>query len=343
MAQNIIRSQGGVQVAGLPPVEAPAPDISARLSSSLCAVDLLVRRPSGRLQAKNVEVTADDNAGKRETLDREKITTPCFIIDTKADAEFWFMIDENTRLFESTLRSYSVNDARRGFHLVTMAKSGNMVAKFSELRSQRKALVQQFCDHEYDNWIANLERKFNGHFYLLKPRLPSRDQLLERFDATWTRHPLTPLDPANMRFSDITEDEQARIIAESNAMSQQLVENRAKLIFEEVFGSVNTKCAEIAAGALESGKRKFGAITELVEVLERLRNFSEFANPEIIQHANATLGLLREVTDISVVNANEGQNVVSAAIKTAVLPLGTAIQAMMAGNQRSRSRRSIEG
>jgi len=128
-----------------------------------------------------------------------------------------------------------------------------------------------------------------------------------------------------------------------DTMSQQLVEGRAKIIFEEVFGSVNAKCAEIAAGALESGKRKFGAITELVEVLDRLRNFSEFANPEIIRHADATLEVLRQVTDISAVNANEGQNLVSAAIRTAVLPLGTAIQAMLAGNQRNRSRRSIEG
>jgi len=224
MAQNI-RNRGSVAVMDIPPAEAPAQEMGARLSANLCAVDLLVRRPSGRLQAKTVEVTADDNMGNRESLDRKKVTAPCWIIDSKADHEFWFQVDENTRLFESTLRSYSVNDARRGFHLVSMTKSGNMVAQFSDLRAQRKALVQNFCDHEYDHWIGNLEMKFNGHFYLLRPRLPSRDQLLEKFDATWTRHPLTPLDPANMRFSDITEDEQIRIIAESNAMCQRRSEN----------------------------------------------------------------------------------------------------------------------
>ena len=340
MAQNLY-NDGGVAVAQNPTTDSSTPDFHAVIAANMCGVDLTVKRPSGRFQIRKVEVTADDEFGHREALDLKKVTAPQFITDSRADHELWFAIDENARAFDSTLICFSVNDARRGFHLVPMSKVGALIAKLSELRAQRQALVKALAD-DYETWKTNLRHKFNGHFYLLEPRLPDRHLLLEKFDVTWTLQPLTPIDPTHLRFDQMNATDRQRIIDESNAMAQQLVQARTKVIFDEVFGSVMTKCAEIAHGAMETGKRKFGSITELVEILERLRNFGEFANPEILASADRTLAVLREITDITVVNANEGQNQVAAAIKTAMQPLGEAIERMLKSTDTTRSRRRFE-
>lgn len=340
MATNV-KNGGGTMVAAMPETVPQEAQFGPAIAANMCGVDLIVRRPSGRVMVKKVEVSAADENGQRENLDLKKVTAPQFITDTKDDHEMWYQIDENARLFDSTLICFSVNDARRGFHLVPMSKVGALIAKLSDLRAQRQAMVQALAN-DYETWKSNLRRKFNGHFYLVEPRLPTRDSLLEKFDVSWTLQPLTPIDPTHLRFDQMNDSDRQRIIDESNSMAKQLVEARSKIIFDEVFGSVLSKCDEIAQGAMETGKRKFGSIAELVEILERLRNFGEWSNPDIIAHATANLDLLRNITDISLVNANNGQNQVAAAIKMAMKPLGAAITAMIKSTEKTKSRRRLE-
>ena len=308
--------------------EADATQLGPKIAANMCGVDLVVRRPSGKYQIKNVEVMAANEDGLQERLDNKKITRPSFITDTKADHPIWEQIDENGRQFDATLRVFSVSDSRRGFHLVPMSRTGNILEAFGRLRQERIRLVHALVEG-YDTWIANLRAKFNGQFHLLARSLPSRESLLEKFEVVWLLNPLTPIDPTNLKFNDINDEDRQRIIDESNKMAHDLIEQRARVIYDEAFGSMLDKCEQIVAGSMETGKRKFGAITELIESLNRMKNFSEWANPEVIRRANNALSVLNTITDISEVNGNDGQNRVTRAIVAAMKPLGDSVERML--------------
>lgn len=320
-------------------------NVGSKICAGLWGTDLVVRRPSGRIQIKKADIKARDDSGRVETLDEKKITKPSFIVDTPHLAEFWGRVDETQRSAEGVLARYSISDARRGFHLVPTTKMGNMLAELRDIRAKRLKLVVEFRDTGWDEYLANLRKQFNGHFYLIEPKLPRRDDLMEKFDITWTLHELAPIDPTKIKFDDVNASDQDVIVRESAGMARHLIQQRAAAIYEEVFGSLLEKCQEIAKGAMETGVRKFGGITELTTMLERAVNFRDFSsNPGIARHAAESLELLRGITDISQVNANEGKNQVSAAIKAAMAPLGTAISSMMkeVAPGSGRSRRRVE-
>jgi len=286
-------------------------------------------------------VQAANDHGVQERLDTKKVSKPNFIIDAPEDHAFWGQVDETARNAERAIKLFSAPDSRRSFHLVPMSKGGDLIAHLRNIRHQRIDLVIDFARNHWEEYIANLRAKFPAHFYLLEPQLFKREELVEKFDMLWTLHPLTPIDPSRMKFSDINAADRAAIIEESNRMAQRLVQQRATAIYEEVFGTMLRQCDDIARGALATGKRKFGGITELIDGLQRMQNFREFCNdPAIIQHADNAISLLSGITDISQVNANEGRNPVTQAIQTAFRPLGQAIDRMM--KDVSRSSRSVE-
>ena len=310
-----------------------------RIAAGLWAVDLQVKRPSGKYQIKQVEVRAQNGDGEIEALEAGKVTKPSFICDTKNDHPLWEQLDENQRQFDATLRIFSVNDARRGFHLVPSSKVGDMLAAFDRLREQRIGLATQLRD-DCEAWCANLQHKFSKHWHLLKPLLPKPEELVEKFDVIWIPQELTAADPSRIKFKDVNPADRERVIESSRQMIQELGRQRAQVIYEAVFGEVLAKCDEIAAGALETGKRKFGAITEVVELVQRLKNFDEFANQEIVQRADHVLETLEGITDIRQINQNEGENRFTRAIRTAMRPLGEAVEEMMESVRPGSMRRS---
>ena len=308
--------------------EAPAPALGPKIAANMCGVDLILRRPSGKYKIQGAEVMAADEAGNQEKMDNKKITRPAFITDTKNDHPVWEQIDTNTQKFNSVLKIFSVNDSRRGFHIVPMSKTGNMASEFVKLKQERDYWVGELA-LGYDTWLSNLRAKFNGQFHLLLKSLPSRESLREKFEVVWLFMPLTPIDPSNLKFNDINDEDRQRIIDDSNKMAHDLIEQRAKYIYDEAFGSVLDSCDKIVAGSLETGKRKFAAISEIVDSLERMKNFSEWANPEVIARANDALSVLKNIADISEVNQNDGQNQVTRAIVAAMKPLGDSVNRML--------------
>ena len=65
--------------------EADATQLGPKIAANMCGVDLVVRRPSGKYQIKNVEVMAANEDGSQERLvDNKKITRPSFITTTRS-------------------------------------------------------------------------------------------------------------------------------------------------------------------------------------------------------------------------------------------------------------------
>src|ERR1035437_3652101 len=350
MATNLARNnnEGAVMTAIATPPAAPIPmaagqSMGNQIAGQMWAVDFCVKRPTGRIGVVNSDVAARNDVGEQEKIDSKKITKPSFKIDQDSDHPAWKLIDLNARKFDSILTRYSVNDARRGFHIVPQCKVGEMVAEMSAARKERLELAVEFRD-TWSILIENLRKKFNGHFHLLFPKLPNPESLLEKFDVTWIITPMTPIDPAHFNLQNVNEADRAKLLEESTNMTKSLIAQQAKGIYDQVFGSVLAQCDEIANGSFESGTRKFGSIKELVDIIDRLRNFGELGTPEVLAHATATRQPLAGITDISDMNTNSGQNQVTAAIKAASKPLATAIKTMLEARKgASRARRHMEG
>ena len=303
---------------------------SQAIAAGMCGVDVEIRRPGGSIRIPGVTVLAATPAGESQPI--TKTTTPGFIIDHRQDHEFWYLVDENQRAIETILRRYAISDAKRGFHLVPMGASGNMLSAISLAKKDRQKLVEHFCSPAQQNlWRQNLQEKYPNHFHLLEGKLPEVGHLQEKFNVTWDLRPFTPLCANGLNFKDINRRDKQQIIDESNRMAQELISQRAGAVYSMVFGSLLEQCEAIAHGALETGTRRFGGIEELVLQLERLKNFSDFATPEMVQHAEntlAALGQIKERSDIVKLNENKGQNQLVSAIKAAMRPLGASIRQM---------------
>jgi len=104
------------------------------------------------------------------------------------------------------------------------------------------------------------------------------------------------------------------------------------------------QCDAINKGAMETGTRKFGGISELIFQLEKLKNFADFGSEDIVLHANATIEILSRITDVTEINLNGGKNQVTKAIKAAMKPLASAIREMydMTSPDAGVARRSLE-
>jgi hypothetical protein len=343
------RQAKAAQDSGPPPAatfQASNEAFNSAIAVNMCGVDVVVRRPSGAVKIPGVKVMAITESGASEEV--KKTTTPGFIIDEKGDHPLWGAIDDNQREIEAVLEKYSINDARRGFHLVPMSKTGNLLAELRARRQERLELVSQLkCPEAWNALLANLRQKYPDHFHLLMPRMPNPDLLLEKFDVTWSLNPLTPINPAHLRFDELNAVDKQAIIDESNRMAQDLVKTRAQAIYDLIFGEFLQKCDDIVQGSFESGNRKFSDIEVLIFQLERLKNFSEFGTPAMAQHAENTLEVLRQVDgreDIGKFNHNKGKNQITAALKAAIKPLHEEIQAMYEATTpgSGRARRSLE-
>jgi len=293
----------------------------------MCGVDVVIKRPSGSIRIPGVKVMAVNETG--EDIQVRKTTTPGFIIDEKTDHPLWGELDANQADIGAIVERFSINDARRGFHLVPMSRTGNLLAELRQKRQERLDLVSRLkSPQEWEILLLNLRRKYPDHFHLLQPRMPNPELLLEKFDVTWSLNPLTPIDPNTLNFNSINDIDRQAIIDESNRMAKSLVKSRAQSIYDLIFGEFLSKCDAIVAGSFETGNRKFSDVETLVSQLERLRNFSEFGTAAMAAHADNTLQVLRQIGGPTEVNANGGQNQVTAALKAAITPLQQELQAM---------------
>ena len=274
-----------------PQMPAPSEAFSRQVALGMASLDVQIRRPSGAIKIPGVKVMASNGHG--DETDVKRHTRPGFIVDDPLDHEFWFKIDENGREIAAIVERCSVNDAKRGFHLVPIGSTGAIYSKLLAARAQRAELVRWFAQPEQqDLWKANLRRKYPDHHPILIPRLPSPEKLLEKFNVLWDLQYLTPMTSDQIDYRNLNEWDRANIERESNKMAQELVEARAAGLFKVIFGSVLEQADAIAKGSLETGVRKFGGISELITQLERLRNFEGFVTPDMVTHVNATLNAL---------------------------------------------------
>jgi hypothetical protein len=264
----------------------------------------------------------DDGSGKEGGRKRRKVTRPCWVID---DYHLFKAIDKNGRAVESTVNRYTAGDFRKGDHLVSMSAIGKLLSELTKLRDERKAIVAHLASDEgwnaFKAWIA---KKFPNHFEQIYKKLPLQQTLQSRFDVEWTFRPLTPLNAEDLDLNNLTHEDKMRVIEQSNKMLQDITKQQVGNLMNTVFGEVLGLCEQINDGSLESGKRKSGALTEILDLLDRINNFKEFATPDILKNVEKAKGVVQKVS-ITQLNTESS---VQESIKLAMNTLGQSLKTL---------------
>jgi len=213
-----------------PPPTATFPGLHEAFNSAIavnmCGVDVVVRRPSGAVKIPGVKVMAITESGASEEV--RKTTTPGFIIDEKGDHPLWGAIDDNQRKSKRSSRNTALTT-----HV------GDSTCADEQDRQPSGGTSAPDVRNDWNSSASSSARKHGtrcwpicgkipDHFHLLMPRMPTPTCSWKRFDVTWSLNPLTPINPAHLRFDELNAVDKQAIIDESNRMAQDLVKTRAR-------------------------------------------------------------------------------------------------------------------
>jgi uncharacterized protein with HEPN domain len=120
-------------------------------------------------------------------------------------------------------------------------------------------------------------------------------------------------------------------------MCEDKAREQLDAVMSNVFGEVADVCEQINLGSLESGTRRPEAITNLLNVLDRVQNFAQFADEEVLRRVAEARSAVAGVS-ISDLNKNSS---IQQAVKAAFAPLGEAVRQLQEDASSGRVRRRI--
>ena len=323
--------------------------VGPEVDKGLCLIRAVVRSPSYRIQMRKGEVQAMTESQILVGVD-DKVTRPCWKWDQH---EIFKTLEENGREVEAVLDRYSVPDASRSERMVAVLKAPELILKIQEVRERRMCLVNDLMENLwFTEVLPQLRTHFGELFYQIKGLLPKPESFTERYEIETVVRALTPLTPDDMDLSMLSEADQRKLVFSQQDTIAKMYADRFGTLFEKLFGEVVEICESICHGpvgpdgqrtgksAIETGKRKSGALIEIMDVLDRVKNFQQFASPEVLTMVNNVQDLIHK-TDIQALNANKGVNEITAALKSAMQPLGRAVKSLWEA-RRDQATRSIK-
>lgn len=312
----------------LPITPAPLPEneplsqtaMGDRIRENLCGVYLTVRRPSGRPMMQEVKIEATSTANDQQAVKKEDVTNPCWKIDIHP---LWGEIDGNSTQIDKCMIKYSVSASIKGEHLVSLLRAGKMLNELNSLRKRRLELADKLASVWFTEVIPGLEQKFPQFFEnQIRKRLPDPISLRDRFDVYWIIRPLTPLDNSHLRLDELTEDEAREVIGRNQEFVDKIVQQQLGTIFNEAFAEVAKLCDDINSGEYAFGRRKENSIIDILNALEKVKNFGDFANPDVLAKVDIAAGTIKQFK-LTQINKNTR---VQDTIKQAMRPLGEALK-----------------
>jgi hypothetical protein len=299
--------------------------LGSKIQRNLCGVYITTKRPSGRPMMKEVEITATTKDQDQSVVEKGKTTRPCWKIDIH---KLWKAIDLNGTKIENIVNRYSVSASVKSEHLCSLLKAGKMLSELNTARNERLALAQEMYEKWDSEVIPGLEAAFPSFFEnQIKDRLPKKDTLINRFDVYWLIRPLTPMDGNQLDLSALSEADAREVITRNAEFVNNLAKQRLTTIFDEAFNEVVKLCDDINTGEYAFGNRKEGAVTEILNMLEKVTNFSDFTNEDVIERVRSAH---QTISRYSVTQIN-GSKMVQGTIKSAMAPLGAALKELSAG------------
>jgi len=273
------------------------------IRGSLCAVYVTVKRPSGTVQIDGAAVSAPDEDGNMQTVESKYITGKSVHYDFNM---LWEALDANGRLVKRLITRTTAQNLQRGTYMMSMLAVGEFILQLGQLQEDRKELVLQLRE-AWPDILQEIRSEFPDHYHLFIEKVPEPSP--DRFGIEYEIYPMGTLSPDDLDLTRLTPGERQRVIDDTKEAADKLFETRLQSVFDGVFGAIVEICQDIEHGGFETGKRRDGAITNIMDVLTRAKNFAQFADPQTmlaiesaykvvdglsIQEINSNMGGIRE-------------------------------------------------
>ncbi len=309
-------------IAEIPDISHVQPeDMGPAISQNLVSVYVTIHRPAARPQAEKVDIqtVSDQDSSVNVKVDKKQITSPCWKIDVHP---LWRQIDENARWIAALLFRFSASDQMRGDHLVSVSKVGEMLMQLRRLRESRLELAQEMKDKWESEIIPSIQKAFPDVFHQILPRLPNKDSLRDRFGVNWVIRPLTTVNPEDLDLRNLSDEEAQKVIEQTQQIAKDLAVQRFNSVFNSIFGEIQKVCEEVEKGAFDGNRRGDGALTDMLNILDRVNNFTAFAPAEMLQ----TIRRARDqISNMHINDLNHDPNT-KRVIKSLMAPIATAIE-----------------
>lgn len=329
-----------------PNTTAEADSLIKQIEETMVLASVTIRSPNYRIKMQKGEVVAESETGERHSVDDEMVTRPGWKWDRHG---IFREIAANGTKLTATLNKYSV-PGPDGLRMASRSKVPAMIQEIRALKSERAELVSRLQSH-WEEVIENLRAFFKEDFYQIEPGLPTPASLRGRYDVLVSFLELKSVSGEELDLSALTADEQMEIIASQDEEIRKAYLARFGKLFDSLYGEVVEKCMEITHGKrdpktglrsgspLYSGRQQSGTLTGILDVLDKVNNFSQFTSPEVRQQILRTRELISSVTPQQI-NAHRGQNAAVGAIHQAMGELGDQVQSLWR-NQKGRVGRSL--
>jgi hypothetical protein len=311
------------------------------LKANLVLLELTIKRPSGRAKSDKdkVKVEAQAQYGGTTEVGAKRMTRPSWIYDTH---HLWGRLDANAREIGELMKFYAVNDKSgddkvAGSYMVSMYKMGELLQQLEAKKQERDRLAQELADKWESEAIPQLQTENPEHFFQIRPLLPSPDTFVDKFAVRWTLRRLAPMSDAEVDVSQLSPTDAEEVRRSIKKMCEDKAREQLDAVMSNVFGEVADVCEQINLGSLESGTRRPEAITNLLNVLDRVQNFAQFADEEVLRRVAEARSAVAGVS-ISDLNKNSS---IQQAVKAAFAPLGEAVRQLQEDASSGRVRRRI--
>ena len=279
--------------------EIEALKMGQEIKASLCAVYVSVKRPTGRIRIDSAVIEAPNTDGELQTIKSKYISGKNVRYDFN---QMWMAIDDNEKEIRRLVTRMTAHNLQRGTYMMSMVSVGSFILTLKQLREDRLELVDQMNN----NWEAILEEireEYPDHHHLFIDKIPMPDRT--RFDVYHEVYPLGTLSPDDLDLSNLTQVERDQVIEDTRQAADEMFKNRLQGVYDGVFGAVMEICEDVEKRGFESGKRRQGAVTNILDVLERARNFAQFANPDTMEAINSAFNVMNGLK-IQELNSNIG-------------------------------------
>lgn len=290
------------------------------LDERLSIVKCIVRAHDGRLVFRKFNLSTEEG-GEEAQVDKKNVTAPRWKIDQHPH---WGALKENDRAIKRLLSRYTVSDAIPGMYVIANNAIGRFMGELLPLCSQRQALANEMRLQWDDQVVPAMvnaigTEKFNLY---VRPKLPNPDSLADRFTVDYCFYPLAPLAGDEIDLSAMDPRDAEEIRTEVNGRAAEMLTERFESVANAVLDQTLKLCDEIAGGSFESGKRRGGALQEVMDILERVGNFGEFADEAIREKVHEAKQVVGGMTVQRINSSHAAQQ----AMKEAFSPLAAAIR-----------------
>ena len=117
-----------------------------------------------------------------------------------------------------------------------------------------------------------------------------------------------------------------------------MLQGRVHAVIDTVFGEVEDICSRIVHGEFDTGKRRAGALNDIMAVLGRLTDFKQFSNEVVNSKVEEARGFLSKLS-IADINHNVGD--VQTALKQVMGSLGKDVMTLKVSLKKRASREVV--